>query len=166
MESEAEPQLDDTYPYPVDKFIVDNYDKLDRLLAAEQEQPRDLHFSQITLIELISAQMEDAFCSEIHIKIDGLGAGESPLFRTDDNGLFVRTTNRNTKVFVPHSGKPRVLDLSHYLVFASHHGRLNLYYRTKQDFLRPALAADVYCTVKMPGICSELPQTLQRTSVP
>lgn len=53
MESEYDPQSDDAYKYPDDDFIDENYYELDHLLASEQEQHLDLHFSQITLNELI-----------------------------------------------------------------------------------------------------------------
>lgn len=83
MESEADPQLDDTYPYPDDASIEDDYYQINRILEAEKKQPRDLHLSQITLQELIFAQLHDAFCSEIHQKIDEGRVLRSALTKTD-----------------------------------------------------------------------------------
>lgn len=51
--------------------MEEDYGQLDCILAVDQENPRDLHFSHITFEELISVQLQDDFCSEIHRRIDG-----------------------------------------------------------------------------------------------
>lgn len=70
MKAVPDTKSDDDYPYLKDDLIQDEYDQLDRLLVAEEENPRDLHFSKLTVEELISAQLHDAVYSEIHRKMD------------------------------------------------------------------------------------------------
>lgn len=63
MGSESDHSSEGNYPYPEENFLEEYWDQVDCLLAAEEEKVRDLHFSQISLEELFSAQLHDAFCS-------------------------------------------------------------------------------------------------------
>lgn len=69
--SKTEPEPD-THSH--DDFIEADYQQIDELLAAEEANSRDLQLLEITLEELISAQLLDDFYSKIYLKID-MGAG-------------------------------------------------------------------------------------------
>ena len=118
-----------------------------------QDNPsKDVHFDQITLEEFVNAQLEDRFCADIHRR---LNEGEGIAFGVDDNGLLVRTTQRDHQIVVPHSLKKHVLMLNHYPKVAGHPGGRKLYYRIKRHFYWPALAADCYALVRN---CPECPR--------
>lgn len=70
IEPEYDVQSYEDYPYPKDDFLRENYDQIEHLLAAQQEKTRELHLSQTTLEELISTELHDDLCLEIHRRID------------------------------------------------------------------------------------------------
>lgn len=51
-------------------FIEVEYDHVDHLLAMQEGTYRELHFNQITLHELASAQLNDKFCSKIYRRLN------------------------------------------------------------------------------------------------
>lgn len=104
-----------------------------------------LHFSQVTIEDLISAELHDAFCSELHRKIDGR---EIPPFLTDNNGLLVLTANTNAQIVIPHSRKQLMLAFSHYPLLVGHPSGSKLYFRLKQHFYWPTLAMDCCANVR------------------
>lgn len=92
---------------------------MDRLVALVEDQARDIHFRQVILEELITAKLHNPFCAKIHPRIYW---GHSTPFRSDYNGVLVRTKNSNAEIVVPYSLKQRVLSLSHCSVPSSHLG--------------------------------------------
>ena len=46
-------------------FTEADYDPVDQILELQEERTKHVHFDQITMHELISAQLHDAFCSDI-----------------------------------------------------------------------------------------------------
>lgn len=85
--------------------------------GARRRKHRGIQFSQITLEQLILDQQNDAFCPEIKLEIDAEGR---PPFRTDHNGIIVKTANPNEQIAISYQLKELVLDLSHYPVLESH----------------------------------------------
>lgn len=101
----------------------------------------EFNFSQLKLEELILAHLHGAFCSEI---LSQERQGEIIPFLTDKNGLLVRTENHSTQIVVAHTIKQPVLTWSRYPVLTGHYGGRKIYYKVKQQFNWPALAADCY----------------------
>lgn len=69
MKPEPNTQSDEDYPYPKDAFIEADDDRFDRLLAAIEEKPRGIHFSQISLEKRISSQLQDLFVPKCITKL-------------------------------------------------------------------------------------------------
>lgn len=73
-------------------FIDVEYNDADKLLATlESPKPSNAKGKSIVVEELLQAQLHDAFCAEIHRK---LNEGEVQGFESDDNGLLVRTSDK------------------------------------------------------------------------
>ena len=81
-------------------FTEVDYDPLDQILAIQEERTNHVHFDQITIEELISAQLHDAFCSDgyrrinegrvypsISTKTDCLSGQQLPISRSSSHTL-------------------------------------------------------------------------------
>lgn len=95
--------------------------------------------------EVVNFHLRDPLCSNIPRKRNET---LNIVFDFDDNGLVVSTLQGYQEIGITYYFKERLLSLSHYLTVASHPGRGKVYYRTKRHFRLPALAAEVYSTVR------------------
>lgn len=118
-------------------FIKNDYAEIDQLL--EMEDKKDSRFENISMEELFSSQHNDAFYSEINLR---LNEGEKLSFKYDDDGLLVCTTHTDAQIVVSHSLEKHVLCINYYPILAVHPGGHKLYHRIRRHFYWPALAGD------------------------
>ena len=90
---------------------------MDQILVLEEEQTKHVNFDQITMDELISVQLHDAFCSDVCRR---LNEGEGLPFELKKDVLLARTATPNQQIFIPHAFKKRVLWLNHNRTLAGH----------------------------------------------
>ena len=118
---------------------------MDQILVLQEERTKNLHFDQITMDELISAQLHDVFCADVRRR---LNEGEGVRFELNKDGLLVRTATPDQQVVITHALKKRVLWLNHNPTLSGHPGGRKLYARVRRHFYWPALATDCYSTVR------------------
>ena len=118
---------------------------MDQILALQEERTQHVHFDQITMDELISAQLHDVFCADVCRR---LNEGNGVPFEIKKEGLLVRTATAVQQIGTPHALKKRVLWLNHNPTLAGHPGGRKLYARVRRHFYWPALTTDCYATVR------------------
>ena len=117
---------------------------MDQILALQEARIKHVHFDQITMEELISAQLHDAFCSDVCLHLneaDGL-----PLAL--EKWTLSPGSDPDQQIVIPHAFKKRVLWLNHNTTLAGHPGGRKLYALIRRHFYWSALATDFYETVR------------------
>ena len=74
----SEPKSDD-----IKDFTEADYDPVDQILAFQEERTKNVHFDQITMDELISAQLHDLFCAYVCRRLNEGGMYPSSSTKTD-----------------------------------------------------------------------------------
>ena len=118
---------------------------MDQILALQEEQTKHVHFDQITMDELISEKIHDAFCIDVHLR---LNEGEDLHFELNKNGLIVWTAITDQQIVITHALKKHVLRLNKNTTLAVHPGGRKRYARIRRNFNCPALVNDYYATVR------------------
>lgn len=118
--------------------------------------------SPITIVDFIAARPRNRKCNE---QAKQVGFANTS-FRTDTNGLFIRTSriDQAEQVVVPPSLQARILYLSHHPLFAGHPGGTKMYKTLRRNFYRRNIANDLYQTVQNCRSCAA--QTKYAKQVP
>ena len=104
---------------------------MDQILALQEQRTKHVHFDQITMDELISAQLHDAFCSDVCRR---LNEGEGLPFELNKKELLVRTATPDQQIVIPHALKKPVLWLKHHKTLAGYPGGPKLYVRVRRHY--------------------------------
>ncbi len=140
-----------TCPETSDLLYLDDVE-VDAVLATLPVPTRnDPIFTPISHEELVIAQQQDSFCSDIRRK---LNEGEVLPFGFNQDGLLCRTVEHE-QVVIPHALKARVLHIHHYARLAGHPGGRKLYAAIRRNMYWPAMAVDCYATVRRCPTCAK-----------
>ena len=134
-----------------DLLYLDHYNGDQLFAILPDPTPSDPMFEPISMEELATAQLSDAFCVQIRRR---LNEGVVLPFGENDDGVLCRKVSHE-QIVIPHSLKQRVLHIHHYSRLAGHPDGRKLYQSIRKDLYWPALAVDCYVTVKRCPTCAK-----------
>lgn len=86
-------------------LLEPEYTDIDHILATQANTSTTINFNKIPLDEFVMSQHSDAFCAEVYRHVNQ--RARMP-FTHEDNGLLVKTVNRDSKIVLSHSLKQQV----------------------------------------------------------
>ena len=134
-----------------DLLYLDHYDSDQLFATLPDPTPSDPMFEPISIEELATAQLSDAFCVQIRRR---LNEGVVLPFGENEDGLLCRKVSHE-QIVIPHALKQRVLHIHHYSRLEGHPGGRKLYQSIRKDMYWPSLAVYCYATVKRCPTCAK-----------
>lgn len=99
----------------------------------------DIKLGPVTISEVVQEQASDTYCGDIRSR---LNEGEGLPFCEDDQGILIRTVDKNEKIVMLDSLQSRMLHIRHNAKTAGHTGGRKMYYKFRSEYYWPFFEVD------------------------